>query len=84
MIKKQGELSLTVVIIAVICLIVLVVLVLIFSGKLRLFGSQVRNCQTAGGSCETGCEPNETPLSGTNCEEVCCIDAWDSGTDDMD
>jgi len=63
--NKKGDMSIQVIIVAVIALIVLIVLVLIFTGKLKLFGSQTtetsskftgKNCEIPGTNnrCNTG------------------------------
>ena len=67
--KAQG-MSLNVIIIAVIVLIVLVVLVLVFSGKIKLFGSQTTSTasQYSGDKCLIPGTNNECAFSGdTSC-----------------
>lgn len=49
--KKKADLSINVVIIAIISLLVLVVLSLIFVGRLKIFTTQSGNCEQQGGNC---------------------------------
>src|SRR3989339_249302 len=49
---KRGQgLSMNTIVIAVIVLFVMVVLLLIFTGRISLFGSELRNCPKTGGYC---------------------------------
>lgn len=66
--KAQG-MSLNVIIVAVLVLIILVVLVLIFSGKLKIFGSQTTETTGAytGLKCEVPGTNNECARSEEDC-----------------
>jgi hypothetical protein len=78
----KGEISITVVIGAVIALLVLVVLVFIFVGQGREFGVGVSNCVDKGGSCDVGptCASGKFKVWGATCRtdgkvdstQICC------------
>jgi len=56
--KKKGELSLSVVVIAAICLVVLVVLSVIFASRMGLFNKGMKHCDTTCVSNAKECENN--------------------------
>jgi hypothetical protein len=70
MMKKAQGMSMKVIIVAVIALIVLVVLVLIFTGKLRFFGSQTTSTTSkfTGNTCEVPGTNNKCYLGQSTCE----------------
>lgn len=75
--KAQG-LPLSTIVIAALVLIVLVILILVFTGKIRIFGAGLEDCEAKGGKCQAMCGPMQAPLKGTDCEkkepkEICCI-----------
>ena len=82
--KKAAELTLNVIIVAVLVLIVLAVLIFIFSGKMTFFNKGLKDCASLGGTClpdtvqswsdegkaqQIICKKG-TPVYGTNCEEI--------------
>lgn len=86
--NKKGELSITVVIVAVICLIVLAVLIAILVLNSRSFNQGAQSCTDKGGTCvakAVGCSSlpqDKAPyfiVGGTDCsnnknaEQVCCV-----------
>ncbi len=83
--KKKGDMSINVVVIAAIALVVLVVLIAIFSGRMRGFLGGARDCGTQSGECierEECVLPENTMIPGTDCEDlnkdtdydyVCCV-----------
>lgn len=81
---SRGEsLSMTTIIVAALSVLVLVVLAIIFGGKMKIFGSETRNCRNLGGTCEAdGCESNEASISNTDCAVYCCLDTYTSAADD--
>ena len=80
--KKAEAMSLNVIIVAILALLVLVVLALVFTGKIKVFGTGTRNCAGLGGGCEAdGCEFNEAALPDTNCANYCCVDTFSSDQD---
>lgn len=82
--KGQG-MSLNVIIVAVIALVILVVLILSFTGKYRVFGKTVENCESKGGVCKEKCAVTSElidmntdckkryPESQGNNSPMCCI-----------
>lgn len=79
--KKASELSINVIIIAVIALVVLAVLIFIFSGKASMFSRSVsQTCKAQGGVCQgQPCPADKPVLIYARCEESdkeagpCCI-----------
>jgi len=76
--KKGIELSVNVIIIAVIALLVLVVLFAVFTGRLTIFNIGIKDCAAKGGTCKAkgSClSGQEIALPGTDCAktEDCCI-----------
>ncbi|HLD88765.1 MAG TPA: hypothetical protein VI894_01015 [Candidatus Nanoarchaeia archaeon] len=68
--RKKGDLSINVVVIAAIALIVLVVLIVIFTNRFGVFTKTVKNCETQGGVCKASCDAGtEGTLLGTDCEQ---------------
>lgn len=59
---KKGDLSINIVIIAVIALLVLVVLSYIFVGKISQTRKGIDSCSNAGGTCKGMCLPSERTL----------------------
>lgn len=85
---RRADISINVLIMAVVGLIVLVILVALFTGKIRIFGSNIEpSCKQQGGDCiaPTGkCEEPKpirklaqgcSPTGGDNDKEIgtCCI-----------
>lgn len=85
--NKKGELSINVIIVAILALLVLVILGTIFAGKLGNFRKNSDTCTTNGGSCTdktVGCQQDQYQKEITgNCyqsdgktidsNKVCCI-----------
>jgi hypothetical protein len=76
--KKAQGLSMTTIIVAALALLVLVVLALIFSGRMRIFGTETNACRNLGGECRNQpCDPaTESRLMKALCPEgqdYCCI-----------
>ena len=77
--KKGQELSLTVIIVAVIALVVLVVLIAIFTGKIGTFTKKIGTCRAAGGECvsQSACDglfqAVDESVECINTGEVCCV-----------
>ncbi|MFC1691541.1 hypothetical protein ACFL0W_05165 [Nanoarchaeota archaeon] len=84
--QKKADLSLNMIIVAVIALVVLVVILVIFSGKISLFGKGVASCTDKGGICLPGdqiglghrCPQGYATISGTDCSKqgemvLCCL-----------
>jgi uncharacterized membrane protein YqiK len=69
--KKAQGMSLKVIIIAVIALIILVVLIMIFTGKIKFFGSQTTETSTkfTGNNCQVPGTNNKCYLSPEECRE---------------
>jgi hypothetical protein len=81
--KKAQGLSMTTIIIAALALLVLVVLALIFSGRMRVFGTETKACRNLGGECgNTACNPEkQVRLMKALCPEgqdYCCLDREDT------
>lgn len=73
-IKRKGELSLNIIIIAVIGLLVLVVISVIFMQRMGLFGKGASDCQSKGGTCANSCSEGSATLFAT------CYDAEGKAT----
>ncbi len=85
--KKAAELTMNVIIIAVLALIVLAVLLIMFSGKMKSFSGGLKECASLGGECKGDvtisddvvktrtCPSGSSAIPNTNCEpqNVCCI-----------
>jgi flagellar basal body-associated protein FliL len=65
--SKKADMSLQVIIVAVIGIVVLVVLVMMFSSKARSFGTATTSCVAKGGHCTADCASNEIEHYGTDC-----------------
>lgn len=74
--RKGVELSMNLIIVAVIALLVLVVVILIFSGTAGKFSKGISDCSDRGGNLESrSCDPNTEShyaLADTSTEK-CCI-----------
>jgi flagellar basal body-associated protein FliL len=80
--KKGAAIAINIIIVAAIALIVLILIVVIFTGKIKVFGTEIQNCEAKNGVCEqNGCESNEVKLPDTNCAQFCCVDVYDSADD---
>tara|TARA_Y100000310_G_scaffold287358_1_gene312188 strand:- start:863 stop:1165 length:303 start_codon:yes stop_codon:yes gene_type:complete len=80
--SKKATMAINIIIVAAIALIILVVIVVIFTGKIKVFGTELQNCEAKNGVCESnGCESNEVKLPDTNCAQFCCVDVYDSADD---
>lgn len=81
--KKAQGLSMNTIVIAALVLVVLVVLIVIFSGRMKDFGTNLKSCETLNGNCEDSCNSNEATHRNTNCPEsqVCCVDVFADPTD---
>ena len=74
--KKAQGLSLNIVVIAVISLVVLIILIAIFTGKIGIFGENLKDCSSKGGKCVSRgqCESYQLISTATCSEgEVCCM-----------
>ncbi len=68
--RKKGDISINVIVIAAIALIVLVVLIVIFTSRFGVFTKTVKNCEAQGGVCKASCDASaEGTLLGTDCEQ---------------
>lgn len=79
---KAQSISLNAIVVAALALLVLIVLALIFTGKIKIFGSEAKKCVNQGGMCESLCEANEAELSNTDCTIKCCFDTYDDQQND--
>ena len=83
---KKGDLSINIIIIAVIALLVLVVLSYMFIGKISQTRKGIDNCGNAGGVCKNMCSPDDRQLNkecdndgdgipneGALIDGVCCL-----------
>lgn len=83
---KKGDLSINIVIIAVIALLVLVVLSYIFIGKISQTRKGIDSCSNAGATCQSKCDSDErqiekdcdkdgdkTPNEGALIDGICCL-----------
>jgi len=71
---KKADLSINVIIMAVLGIVVLIVLVLIFTGKVRIFSSNVEGtCTDQGGKCLSSNQVNSA------CPEGYPLKKWTSG-----
>lgn len=73
---KAQSISLNTVVIAALALLVLIVMALVFTGKIKVFGTESRKCSNQGGACESGCEANEQEIANTECAVKCCLDIY--------
>ena len=83
---KRGELSINVMIMAIIALVVLIVIIAVFTGKLGIVSTSLNSCAEKGGTCHTkeSCVDvgnDYAPMPSSSCpkkddkEQVCCIKA---------
>jgi hypothetical protein len=79
---KAQSISLNAIVVAALALLVLIVLALIFTGKIKMFGSEAKKCGNSGGMCESLCEANEVEISNTECPIKCCLDTTDDQLND--
>ena len=77
-ISKRAEMSLTVVVAAVLALVVLIVLIYIFMNSSKNASSTFGNCEISGGNCNiakgASCPSNSFPISATctDTTKQCC------------
>ena len=78
--KKAQGFSLKLIIVAVISLVVLIIMISMFTGELKIFGENIKDCSSKGGICvELGeCESYRL-LSAASCNEgdikrECCME----------
>ena len=77
-----AEIAIKIIIVAAIALLVLIIVIVMFSSKIKVFGTNLQKCVSKGGTCEgSGCEPNEVTVPDTDCTNVCCLDIYESATD---
>ncbi len=69
---RRAELSLNVVVVAVLVLFVLVALLFIVSGKLGDFQGSAESCSLSGGTCDANCADNEIQIDAECDQGVCC------------
>ncbi len=62
--RKKAEISLTVVVSAVIALVVLIVLIYIFINSSQKSSTSFGSCGISGGYCTSACKAGEFPISG--------------------
>lgn len=62
---KKADLSINLIIVAIIALLVLIVTIFIFSGKMKVFGSSTDSCASKGGKCVLGVYTEDCLKSGT-------------------
>ncbi|MCM2325591.1 MAG: hypothetical protein NDI94_03955 [Candidatus Woesearchaeota archaeon] len=70
---KKGDISINVIVMAVIALLVMVVLIAIFGGRMKGFLTGARDCRTQGGECieREECTPIEnTIVPITSCDDM--------------
>jgi len=53
--KKGQGISMETIVVAVIVVAVLVVLLLVFTGRINIFGTNLKQCSTAAGICDNDC-----------------------------
>jgi len=75
--KKRANLSMQVIIVAILLLVVLVVLGVIFGESMKEFFTGVKDCSSKGGSCvlKSSCSTGGV-IFGPKCDtagEVCCL-----------
>lgn len=66
---KKGDMSINIVIIAVIALLVLIVLSYIFVGKISQTRRGMDNCANAGGECKALCDPMSERKLDKDCDK---------------
>lgn len=65
--KKKGELSLNIIIVAVIGLLVLVIIAVIFMQRMGAFRRGSSDCSSLGGTCKPMCDAEEATIPGAVC-----------------
>ena len=87
--KKGQEISLTVIIVAVIALLVLVILVAIFTGRINVFAQKTGDCRSVGGECTSGTScpglfqrEDSSYQKSCGAGSICCVGLKDSGSAD--
>ena len=81
---KRGDLSVNIIIVAIIALLVLVIMTVLFSGRMAQWGQQLNSCEDVQGKCDQGfeCLEGYTKLPGKYCYDadnkkdpnnICCI-----------
>lgn len=76
--KKAQSISMNTIVIAAIALLVLIVLAAIFTGRTKIFGSEIKKCENLGGDCvgRRVCAANEKEITGAFCPQSapkCCL-----------
>lgn len=67
--NRRADMSINIIIVAVIALLVLIVLSYLFVGKMATFRRGVDRCEeVAGASCKAMCESNERALTDKQCD----------------
>lgn len=81
--NKKADLSINLIIVAIIALLVLVVSIFIFSGKMKIFGNSSDSCASKGGKCTSSGYTSDCIKFGTcECPESVGTNAiFISGTD---
>ena len=57
--KKKGDISIQVIIVAILALLVLVILSVMFITKTGTWSTQVNSCESKGGTCKASCADSE-------------------------
>ena len=72
--NKKGDISLQVIVVAILALLVLVILSVMFITKMGAVGENVDTCPAKGGVCKATCGEYETALPFVQCGEGqrCC------------
>ena len=79
---KSQSISINTIIIAAIALVVLIVIIVIFTGRVKIFSTNLEDCYAKQGDCKSGTPQNPCPegtayLANTKCdkkeEPYCCI-----------
>ena len=73
---KKGDISMQVIVIAILSLLVLVILSVMFITKLSAANHNLDTCAVKGGVCKSACADYETNLPFVNCPtsgEKCCV-----------
>ncbi|PIN70037.1 hypothetical protein COV93_03150 [Candidatus Woesearchaeota archaeon CG11_big_fil_rev_8_21_14_0_20_43_8] len=78
--KKKGDISIQVIVVAILALLVLVILSVMFISKMGKTGDQISGCGSKGGTCKSVCGTDETPLvlGNADCDKQtsgykCCL-----------
>ncbi|HLD88766.1 MAG TPA: hypothetical protein VI894_01020 [Candidatus Nanoarchaeia archaeon] len=73
--KRGVELSVNVIIIAIIALLVLVILVAIFTGRIAIFSGESAKCESQGGKCSFVCGQGDAAGYGKEFAGAKCFDS---------